>query len=226
MAEKTTFSAQPRTILGKKVKQLRKVGQVPANVTTPDEGSLTISMGLTAFQRLYTSVGDTGLVYLKIEGEKTDRPVLIDDLQLNPVTDIADHVVFRQVNLKEKLTAEVPVEVVGENKIPGTVIITVHDSIEVEALPTDFPENFTIDISSLTEIGQMVTFKQLDYDRSKVTLMISEEELDSPVVMLQVVKEEKEEVVEPTPVDGEAAPDATAGGDAAAAEGEAAKKAE
>jgi large subunit ribosomal protein L25 len=205
MSQKTTFTAQPRSILGKKTKQLRRQGLVPANLMGRGVNSVPMSVGLTAFNRLYDEVGDTGLIYLTIEGETQARPVLVDQVDPNPLTGEAQHVVFKQVNLKEKITAEIPVELVGEFGVKEAALITVHPTIEVEALPTDFPENFTIDISLFTEVGQAVTFNQLDFDRSKITLMVNEEELDTPIVSVQPQQAEiveEVEAVEEAPVDG------------------------
>jgi hypothetical protein len=64
-------------------------------------------------------------------------------------------------------------------------------------LPTDLPEKFEIDISKLTQVGQSVSYQDLVYDKNLVTLMIEEEELNNPIVILQEQKEEVEE--EPTP---------------------------
>lgn len=195
--QKINFKASLRTLKGKKVKQLRSQGILPGNVMGNQVDSVPVSMSLTSFNHLYNQVGDTGLFYLELDGEAAVRPVLIEDVEVNPISNQPQHVTFKQVNLKEKITAEIPVELVGEFKTAGAVVITVHDAIEVEALPTDLPEKFEIDISGLSEIGQDITFNQLNYDREKVTLMVSEEELDTPVVLVQEVKEEPvEEVVE------------------------------
>lgn len=206
MTQTTTLTVTPRTLVGKKVRALRSQKIVPANISTPDGKSVAIQLPQNVFVRTHAAVGDTGLVYLTVDGEQEARPVLIEDVQLHSLKDVVLHVVFKQVNLKEKIEAEIPVRTIGENKIPNTVVITVQDSIMVEALPTDFPESFEVDISGLTEIGQMITIKDLPFDRSKITLKVSEEELDTPVVMLQEVKEEPvEEVPVAEPAEGEAA---------------------
>jgi len=216
MTNKMTFTSVPRTIQGKKVKKLRLQSLIPANITQQDRDSVMITVDLSNFNRLYRKVGDTGLIYLTVEGEKAERPVLVDDLVVHPVTGIPSHVVFRQVNLKEKISAEVPVEIIGESKVKDSVVLTVASEISVEALPTDLPEKFVIDISVLTEIGQAITYADLQYDQSKVTLNLGEQDKDSPVVLLQGIAEE---VVEAAPVI-EAGADGAATPEAAKAEGE------
>jgi large subunit ribosomal protein L25 len=223
MSQKITFTAQPRTILGKKTTQLRRQGLVPANLMGSGVESVAVSVGLSDFNRLYNQVGDTGLVYLTIDGEAQARPVLIDVVHPEPISGNPQHVVFKQVNLKEKITAEIPVELVGEFAVKEAMLLTVHPTIEVEALPTDFPESFTIDISQFTEVGQAVTFNQLAFDRSKVTLMVGEEELDTPVVSVQPQQEEVIEVEAAPEAEGEAPAEAV---DASSSEAVAADKTE
>lgn len=217
MPNKISFQVSTRTIKGKKVSALRAQGLVPANVMSGGVESLMISMPQQAFKKLYKQVGDTQVIYLSVDG-KEERPVLVEEVASHPVTGLVRHVVFHQVNLKEKIEAEVPVEVIGENKIPNTVILTVHDTITVEALPTDLPEKFVVDISKLTEVGQSITFADLDYDKDKVEIKM-DEEMTSPVVILQEVKEEVEEA---PVVAAEAVPGAEGGEAAPAAEGAAA----
>ncbi len=205
MSQKISFTAQPRAIEGKKVKQLRKQGMIPANISGNVEKTIPVSLDRVGFTKLYEKVGDTGLFYVKVEGEEKDRPVLVSEDQRDPISGNMVHVVLRQVNLSEKIKAEVPVEVVGVFELKDALVVTVHDAIEVEAYPQDLPEKFEIDVTQFTEVGQMVTFNQLSYDKSKVTLMVEEDQLDSPVVLVQEVKEEVEEVVEAAPAEGEAA---------------------
>lgn len=218
---KTTFSLQTRDTVGKNVKKLRRERNVPVNVVVPHKESVPTMAEYQALVDLYDKVGDTGLVYLKVGDEKTPRPALIEDMQFNPVTGELLHVVFKQVNLKEKIKANVPVELVGENSVPDANVVAVVDEIEVEALPTDLPEKFEINVETLTEIGQMVTFQDLEYDKSLVTLMISEEELTQPVVMLQAQAAEEPEAEEAEATEGgEAAAEGEAAADAPAAEAE------
>jgi large subunit ribosomal protein L25 len=221
MPQKITFTAQPRTILGKKSKHFRSKKQIPGNISGDVEKSTAVVVDTSSFTHLYERVGDTGLFYLKVEGESADRPVLVGELQKDPMSGQLLHVVFRQVNLSEKVSAEVPVETIGELEVRDALVVTVHQNIEVEALPQDLPEKFVVDISKFTEVGQSVSFNELEYDKTKVHLNVEEDQLDTPVVMVEAVKEEVEEVVE------EAAPTegATPGEEGApAAEGSDAEK--
>jgi len=206
MSDTTTFTVKSRTLLGKKVTQLRREGFIPANVYGVGQASVALKADLKTFVKLYEEEGETGLIYLSID-EKKAIPVLIDEVQYHPVTGQVLHAAFKQVNLLKKITAEVPVEMVGENNVPGMVVTLVRDSIEVEALPTDLPESFELDIATLKVAGDSITFANLVYDKSKITLLIDEADVNSPLVQLEELREEKEEVV--------AAPEADAAAPAA-----------
>lgn len=192
--KKTVFHVSSRSVIGtSKVKKLPK-NKIAGNVYGVQEESTPIIMDYKGFAKLHEDEGDTGLVYLEIGENKTHIPVLIDDVQAHPVTGNLQHVVFRRVNLKEKLSAAVPIELVGENNVPETNVVQVLNELEVEALPTDFPENFEVDISLLKEIGDSITIADLKYDKSKVTIEFSGDmDETAPVVLLQEVKEEVEE---------------------------------
>jgi len=203
MATKT-LKAQARKIAGRKVKNLRKTGILPGNVYGKKVKSVSVQVGLKDFENVYKEVGETGLVELELGKEK--RPVLIHNLQLNPVTDAPVHVDFLQVDLKEKVSAEVPVELTGESPAEkqalGTVVLMLNE-IEVEALPSDLPEKFEIDRGTLTEVDQVVKVADLKVDRSKVEIKMGEEEIVVKVEPPQKV----EEVAPPAPeapVEGEA----------------------
>ncbi|CAN5307106.1 hypothetical protein BH10PAT2_BH10PAT2_1560 [soil metagenome] len=208
MAEKITFSARPRTIIGKKSNRLRAQSLIPANISGDLDKPIAVAVEKSACVKLYDKVGDTGLVYLTVEGEKAARPVLVNEVQMDPILNNVLHVVFRQVNLNVKVEAEVPVELIGELQVKDALVVTVQDAIKVSALPQDLPEKFEIDISLFTEIGQQVTFAQLSYDKTKVELDVEEEQMETPVVLVQEVKEEviEEPVAAVEGAEGAAAP--------------------
>ncbi|HEX7017920.1 MAG TPA: 50S ribosomal protein L25 [Patescibacteria group bacterium] len=216
MSTRHNLAAQPREIMGKQVKRLRNQGFSIASVSTQEGTSTALQLDTKELQHLLQEAGESALLYLQVAGEKAERPVLIEEVQFHPVSGDILHLQFKQVNLKEKVTAEVPVEMTGEFKVSGGVLLTMKDAVEVEALPTDLPEKFVIDVSGLKEIGETITLAELTFDKEKVALVLDEEQTPESVtlVMVQEVKEEVEEApVEPaegeTPA-AEAAPAAEA----------------
>ena len=121
-----------------------------------------MSVQEVAFLSVYKQAGETGLIELSID--KDVRPVLIHTVQVDPVSDVPLHVEFHQVDLKEKVHAKVPVELVGECPVVAQklgVLLMVLDEIEVEALPTELPEHITVDVSKLLEVNQELTVEHL-----------------------------------------------------------------
>jgi large subunit ribosomal protein L25 len=190
-----TLKAEARKLEGRKVKTLRTQGIIPANIFGKKVKSQSIQISLKDFQPLYKEVGETGVINITFGSET--RPVLVHNVQLNAKSDEIFHVDFHQVDLKEKIEAEVPVELTGESPAEkqslGTVVQYVNE-VKVEALPTDLPEKFVIDVSELSEVDQAVFVKDLKMDRGKVEVKNDPEE-----IVVKVEPPQKEEVIE-TPI--------------------------
>lgn len=159
--KRESLKVEKRTILGKKVKKLRKEGITPANVYGKDIKSTAVQLPTKDFVATYEKSGETGLVDLDLEGKII--PVLIQNVYKNFRAQIL-HADFFQVNLKEKVKANVPLEIVGEPKavIDKTgILMNIISEIEVEALPTELPEKIEVNVEHLTNIGDQITVADL-----------------------------------------------------------------
>jgi large subunit ribosomal protein L25 len=209
---------QKREKFGKKNKGLRVDNLIPGVVFGKGLESVPVIVGKTDFTRLYREVGDTGLVELKVEigsgnggNEISDvtsaaaavpeeYTVLVNEVQLDPVSDDVIHISFYKPDLTIRTSVSIPVEVVGEEdcelvKSGAAVVITLLQEIEVEALPADLPSNFEVNVSGLAEIDAGIMVSDLAYDREKVEIVGAEE--DALVVKLEhaVMEEEAEEEI-------------------------------
>lgn len=194
--DRIPLKAEERTILGKKVKTLRKQGFLPAHVFGRNLETEHVSVLLKEFLVVMNQAGETGLVDLKIGAEKV-RPVLIREVQNDPVSDKPLHVDFYQVNLLQKVTVPVPVVLIGDEPesvhAGEAIVLQTLNELQVEALPTDLVENIEVNITPLKQIGDAITVSQLNYDRSKLTLLADESEV---VVKLDsAVSKEAEELL-------------------------------
>jgi large subunit ribosomal protein L25 len=217
--DKLNLKAEVRKVVGRKVSQLRSAGLLPANIFGKKIKSQAISVKVDDFKAIYKKAGETSLITLTVGAD--EKAVLVANVQVSPLTDKPIHVDFHQVDLKEKVTAAVPIEMTGESPAEklslGTVVQYV-DEVEVEALPMDLPDKLVVDISKLAEVDQAIYIKDLDLDTKKVEVKVSPDE-----IVFKVEPPQKEEVVvapvAEVPVEG--APAAPAEGEAApAAEGE------
>lgn len=188
------LTAEKRTILGRKAKTLRREGILPANIYGKKVKSLAVQTDLKSFLAAFKKTGETSIVGLKVKGEKKSRPVLIHNVQFDPVSDQPLHTDFYQVDLKEKVTTEVPIELVGESpaaKEKIGILIQPLTDVEVEALPTELPDKLELDISGLKEVDDAVTVADLKVPK-EVKVLTPEKEMLAKIEPLA-----KEEVVLP-----------------------------
>lgn len=200
MSDKLKLKVNSRKLTGRKVKQLRAQGTIPANIYGKGVKSVSIQQPLKDFAVAFKQVGETGILELVVDKETKTRPVLIHNVQQHPVTGEILHVDFRQVDLTEAVTVSIPIEISGTAPAitKGGVLIQLINEVEVEALPADLPDKFTLDVSQLEEIGQGFSLKDLKVS-SKVKLLT--ENLEELVVKIESpTKEEEVKPVEEAPV--------------------------
>ncbi|MBI4029536.1 MAG: 50S ribosomal protein L25 [Candidatus Blackburnbacteria bacterium] len=220
------LQAEKREVFGRKIKKLRKNGIIPANVSGKHIKSFSVQVKADEFKKVFDSAGETGVVGLAVDGSV--HPVLIHEIHKDPVYDSPLHIDFLEVNLSEKVTATVPVEIVGESPAvaseEGVLVQQVHE-VEVEALPTDLPDNIQVDISVLAAVNDAIKVSDLKVDQSKVE--IKEEDPERIVVSIaEPTKEEVEEVAPAAEGEGEAPAEGETGEGETPAEGGEEKPAE
>ncbi len=221
--DRLSLKAEERKVLGKKVKNLRKNGLLPAHVFGKGVEGEIVSVDQKEFLKIFHTAGETGLIDLKIGAEKV-RPVLIREVQYDPVTDDLIHIDFYQVNLSEKVKVSVQIVQIGEApesvKLGEAIVLQTLSEVEVEALPADLPEKLEVDVSSLKAIDDAVTVGQLKYDKEKVTVHADLEEI--VVKLAPAVSAETEKLLEEQAAEQAAAAAETEAG-AEKAEGEVAE---
>jgi large subunit ribosomal protein L25 len=200
------------------VRRLRKTGFVPGVVYGGGSGECR-AFKVDARDLRHALHAGSAVIDLKIGGDGA-IPVMVKDQQLHPVRSDVMHLDLIQVNLLEKVHAPVTVELVNGDEAPGVkgggVLEQVTRELNVEALPTDIPENITIDVAHLEAAATM--------HLSEVTAPEGVVFLDDPdetiIATITIPAEEPEEpeVEEETGLVSEGEADAS-GEDAAQAEG-------
>lgn len=215
--DRLSLHADERIILGKKVESLRREGKLPAHVFGKGLEGENVLVSQKDFLKVFHQAGETGLIDLKI-GKEQVRPVLIREVQYNPVSNLPIHIDFYQVNLTQKVKVPVPLELIGEQpetvKLGETIVLQTINEVEVEALPTDLIEKIEVDISTLKAIDDAITVGQLNYDKSKLIISAAEDEV--VVKLAPAVTAEMEKLLEE-----QAAEAAAAAAEEVAPEGEA-----
>jgi len=209
MPDELILRAEPREIHGKKVKRLRREGLVPGVVYGPVvTDTVSVSVNRREFERFFSRNGHSTIVSLEWDGGK--QPVLVREVQTDPVTRDPLHVDFFAPNMRVALRQLVPIAMhhLGDHEGVLQAVLT---EVEVEALPANLPHQIDVDISSLVSVGDTVHVSDATVP-DNVTLITAPEELIASLVA-EAVEEEPEAVEEAEAAEGE--------GEEAATEGEA-----
>jgi len=205
------LSAQQRTIVGKKVRKLRRQGLVPAvvygfGVAKPQ----SITLVSREIERAYVQMGRSAIIRLSVEGSPV-RSVLIHDVQFDNTHRYVTHVDFLAPNMNEPLTVGVPLALVGEApavRNEDGILVQDLTEVQVSALPDQIPAALTLDVSHMTEISAQLTAGDIELPEG-VTLITPAEDVIVTVSQAQLVVEDEEPVVteegEGAEADGESA---------------------
>jgi large subunit ribosomal protein L25 len=217
------LKASPRQPLGKRSRRMLREGKLPAIVYGHNTEATPITLDRLEFQKVFTKSGRTHLVDLVLDGDRVEK-VLVREIQTHPRRPGPIHVDFYQVNLQEKIEVEVPIHLVGESapvKRGDADVLQPAHAIRVECLPSDIPESFEVDITSLEEIDAELRVADLSVPKG-VTLLVDADELVVKIVHKRELKVEEEipAAEAAVPAEGEAAAEGEAPAEGEAAETE------
>jgi len=216
--EQILLDAKLRDTTGKAVRQLRREGQIPAVVYGHRTEPISLQVAERALQQTLRVAGTNRLITLNVAGQESPRMVLVRELQRDALSHVLLHVDFYEVVMTEKITADVPIALIGESKLVKSgagMLLQNLDTIEVECLPGDLPEQVAIDLSTLVEVNQTVMVRDLKMGDAVQILT------DLDEVVVKILPPEEEEEVEVAPVVAEAAEVEVTGGKKPKAEEEA-----
>lgn len=198
-------------------RKLRSAGRIPGVCYGRTVPSVGISLDPRALERLLTAseAGMNTLFELRITGmgDLDGKPVMVRELQRNPVTGRLLHADLYAVDLQQSLHVSVPIHLTGSAagvKMGGILDQTLR-ALDLECMPQAIPREISVDVG-LLEIGQTLHVRDLTLPE-KVSLIS-----DSDLAVVSVVAPAVEEVAAPAE---EEAAEVEAEGEAAAAEAEA-----
>ncbi len=192
-----SISAKIREVFGKKVKDLREQGILPAILYGQKAKETALSLELKEFKKVFQSAGESSLITLDIEGRKEKNMVMIHAVAFDPLTGEPIHADFYQPDLTEKIEVKVPLIFEGESlaikELGGTLVKNIHE-LEVKALPQNLPHAIIVDVSVLNTFEDRVLVKDLVVsdgveilkDPEEVVVMVdepqkAEEEIEKPI---------------------------------------------
>ena len=182
---------------------LRRNKQIPGVFYGKGKESLALQVEYQMFRKAFIKGGYSQIMDLDVEGKKFK--VLVHDVQFDPITGAITHVDFINVNLKEEITTDVPVEIKGiapAVKDHGGILTTVKRELTVKCLPMDLPHSIIVDVTVLLEFSQAIHVKDIELPKGVVIT----DDADDVVITVSAPKEEEVAVEAPaTAIEGTAA---------------------
>jgi large subunit ribosomal protein L25 len=187
MRKDITVAAEPRSARGKnEARRLRVAGSVPAVVYGVSDTAVPVSVSPKEIGRiLHSKTGHNTIFNLDVTGVE-NTPVMIVDWQSDPIKDNLLHVDLKRIDLTKRISVRVPVHTVGDPKgvkLQGGLHELITREVEIECLPDEIPEEFTIEVSELM-LGQAVRAGDLKMIGS-MTLLSPAEAVISHVVAMK-----------------------------------------
>jgi large subunit ribosomal protein L25 len=184
MRKDITVTAEVRESRGKnEARRLRVAGSIPAVVYGMSDNPVAVTVNPKEVNRILHSTSGVNTIFnLHLTNGET-TPVKVVDWQHDPLKGTLLHVDLMRIDLSKKLTVKVPVISKGEPKgvkQQGGLFEVVTREIEIECLPDDIPESFTVDVTELL-IGQSLRAKEVQMSEG-VRLVSNPDQVLSHVV--------------------------------------------
>jgi large subunit ribosomal protein L25 len=204
MAQQAKLTVQTRTQVGRNaIKKVRKEGLIPGVIYGVGQEPINLEVNRRQLSTVLAhSSSENILLELEIvDGDnKRSSLAMIQEVQHHPIQRQILHVDFHAVSATEKITAEVPIETIGEPigvKTNGGLLEHNLRDLEVECLPGDLPDRIEVDVTSL-DINQSIHVKDLKLPPGVEA--VTDGDLTVVAVSAARVEEEPTEALGATPV--------------------------
>ncbi|WP_420631167.1 50S ribosomal protein L25 [Candidatus Leptofilum sp.] len=193
--DRLAIEAEPRAVIGKKVKRLRREGIIPAVIYGLND-PVTIQLENKTLRRVLRRAGTTNLIDISVDGNT--KTVLARDIQQHVTRGDLIHVDFQEVDLKVSITAEASLVLVGRSQMMedglGSDVLSLN-SIEIEALPDDLVAEIEVDVSQMASADEPIYVSDLAVPKG-VTILADPETAVARFEYARLEVEEEEEVEE------------------------------
>ncbi len=187
MRKDITIVAEPRSSRGKnEARRLRAAGQAPGILYGAGGESVAVAISPKEVNKiLHSNTGHNTIFNVSVTGGETVPAMVVDWLH-DPVKANLLHVDLKRIDLTLRLRVKVPVHTSGEPKgvkLQGGLHELITREVEIECLPDDIPEHFTLDATELS-IGESLRASQIPMAGS-MKLVSNPESVISHVVSLK-----------------------------------------
>ena len=152
------LSAEPRTEFGKGgARRTRRAGKIPAVIYGHGADPRHISIPAREFAQALKHGGMNVLLTVNVNG--ADQLAIPKAIQRHPIKGIFEHVDLLAVRRGEKVTIDVPLQIVGE-VVRGGLLAQENTTVSIEAEATNLPSGIEVNIEGV-EIGSHITAADL-----------------------------------------------------------------
>ena len=148
------LSAEPRTEFGKGgARRTRRAGKIPAVIYGHGADPRHVSIPAREFAQALKHGGMNVLLTLNVNG--ADQLAIPKAIQRHPIKGIFEHVDLLAVRRGEKVTIDVPLQIIGE-VVRGGLLAQENMTVSIEAEATNLPSGIEVNIEGV-EIGSHIT---------------------------------------------------------------------
>ena len=195
------LEAKIRQEKGKKVKKLRKEGILPAVLYGPSLKPMNLEVDKKEFEKIYEKAGESSLISLEVKGK--EYPVLIHQIQRDPIKEEILHVDFYHPSAKKKVEARVPLVFEGVapavKELGGTLIKNLSE-VHLKGLAKNLPREIKINLGKLKNFEDLITVADLKLPPG-VEVKERKEEIIAHVLPPEKEEKEEEKVEETAPLE-------------------------
>jgi large subunit ribosomal protein L25 len=188
-----TLELEPRELLGKKVKQLRRTGIIPVHLYGPGVESRSLQCQAQKLIQVLVRAGGSTPITVTVRGGQGSHLAFVREIQWDPRRDDLLHVDLLVAEANRMVRAQVPITLVGESpgaRIAGGTIMHQLHELDVEALPLEMPSQAEVDLALLTEPDGVVRAGDINLP-SNVTVLTDLDEVVVRIELPRVVAEEE-----------------------------------
>lgn len=176
----TTLNYIDRKDVGDSV-GLRAEGLIPAVFYGKKQASTSIALTRSEFIKVWKTVGESGVVSLV--GPSGTVDALIQEVDIDPVTEIPRHADFYVFEKGKKIEVNIPLVFVGVSPavkdLSGNLVKVMYE-LTIEASPEKLPHEIEVNIASLVDFDSVILAKDIVLP-SGVTLAVDEDEVIASV---------------------------------------------
>jgi len=184
MAEDILLTAEPRQVIGKQVKAMRRAGSIPAILYGSHlDHTLPLKLDEKTLKTVIAKAGRNRLIKLTVESG-APRLVLARQVQREPISRKILHVDFQEVSMTEKISTDVSLVLVGTSPVVTRgdgLLIHGLASVMVRCLPGDLIPSIEVDVTGLEILNQSLFVKDLKVS-DQIEILTSPDEMIAKVV--------------------------------------------